>query len=223
MIEEKISKKRFNIKLVYIPIFGVFVIFLIHFILHPAEIAPAFLSNIIPLYILDVVIFPVTLFPPIIFAFFAVNIVRNVIKKSNDESIDDIFRQHFPIKGAICFIGSIFLIIVLCNLMELSVRDKVKDYLNKVSTDATVIVNEQSFRYPNKVISELKKVAPMAGHGSHATKRVVIEVVSGNETLILELGRDSSNDQEYWVFYPKYRYTSSNEFGRIITDIFDDY
>jgi hypothetical protein len=76
---------------------------------------------------------------------------------------------------------------------------------------------------PNQVIAGLKKVAPRPGHGTHTTKKIRIEVMSKNQTLMIRLGRDSNRNQEYWVFYPDYRFTSTHEIGRITTDLFDDY
>jgi len=37
----------------------------------------------------------------------------------------------------------------------------------------------------------------------------------------LELGRDSDNAREYWVFIPGNAITSKNEIGRITTAAFD--
>jgi len=222
MIKEKISKKRFNMRLLYIPIVVALILFSI-FLVWRKEIVQFFLNNDILPDILGVVIFPATLLPPIIFALLAVNMARNLIKKSNDESIDDIFRQHFPITGVICFIGSIVLIIALCHLMELNLRNQVKSFLHEVSDNVKVRINGKFVKEPSQVITELKKIITISGHGSHATKSIDIEVISQDKILKLELGRDSTNDQEYWVFYPKYRYTSKNEIGRIITNFFDDY
>lgn len=216
------ASNKINIRLLYKLILGAFILFSIFLGLRK-EIVQFFLINDILPDILGVIIFPATLLPPIIFALLAIKMAIIVIKKSNGESINDIFRQHFPIIGSICFIGSIILIIALCHLMELNLRNQVKRFLHEVSDNVKVSINGQFVEEPNQVVTELKKIIAIGRHGSHATKSIYIEVINQDKILKLELGRDSTNDQEYWIFFPKYRYTSKNEIGRIITDFFDDY
>lgn len=197
---------KLNIRLLHILVLSAFILLFI-FLVWRKEIVKFFLTNDILPDILGILIFPSTLLPPIIFAFLTVKMARIVIQKSNDESIDDIIKQHFPITGAICFIASIFLIIVFCHLMALNLRNQVKRFLHKSSDNVKVRINGQLVEDPNKVITELKKIISISGHSSHATKSIYIEVISQDEILKLKLGRDSMNYQEYWVFYPKYRYT----------------
>jgi hypothetical protein len=64
---------------------------------------------------------------------------------------------------------------------------------------------------------------PFQAHHSHPTKRISVEVCAKSPRLLLSLGRDSDDTQEYWVFWPKYCVTTYNEIGRIRTPLFDSY
>jgi hypothetical protein len=61
------------------------------------------------------------------------------------------------------------------------------------------------------------------GHHSHPTKKIHIEVERNGQVMNFNLGRDSQNPQEYWVFFPKYRVSSMYEIGRITTSALDGY
>jgi hypothetical protein len=74
-----------------------------------------------------------------------------------------------------------------------------------------------------EMISSLKEIAPYWAHHSHPTTRIRVDIHSEVRDLTLELGRDSGNPQEYWVFYSEHSVTSDNEMGRITTSAFDGY
>jgi hypothetical protein len=50
-----------------------------------------------------------------------------------------------------------------------------------------------------------------------------VDISYGSEHMMLRLARDSGDPKEYWVFFPKYRITSTNEVARIKTAAFDSY
>jgi len=133
------------------------------------------------------------------------------------------FLNKFPFKSVACFAVPFVFIFILGSQMESRISDKVKRFLNEASVGTIVCIDRQPTKNPEWVINELKKIMPLPDHHSHATKRINIELIDGDKKIVIELGRDSDRAQEYWVFYPEYGYTSKNEIGRIITDIFDDY
>lgn len=200
-----------------------FTVFFVYCIFRPATILPSFLKNIVPLSALDKVIYPILWLP-----FFAFAGVLAYIHSSWKKSKSNGSNKPLPLSKVLmkCMpyvMGSIAIVLVVCDLMTMSARETVKDFVANVSSSTMVEVNGQTISNPNETIDELKTLAPMAGHGSHATKKVEITISDAAKTLTLEIGRDSKRPQEYWVFYPKYRYTSKNEIGRITTDIFNDY
>jgi hypothetical protein len=112
---------------------------------------------------------------------------------------------------------------ILSFTMERIVRHEVKTFLEGVSENAIVSINDEVIRGTETVIDELRKLAPLAAHHSHATKRIRITIIDNNQGLVIDLGRDSERPQEYWVFYLGYMHTRVNEIGRITTGLFDDY
>lgn len=50
-------------------------------------------------------------------------------------------------------------------------------------------------------------------------KKNELVLIADKDTLSLLLRLDSQIDNEYWIFYEKYKTTSLNEIGRIRTNI----
>jgi hypothetical protein len=97
------------------------------------------------------------------------------------------------------------------------------NFLQSLPANYTVYVNEQEIHDPDKIISSLKEITPYWAHHSHPTTRIRVDVRGDGRELRLELGRDSANPQEYWVFYSAHSVTADNEIGRITTSAFDEY
>lgn len=71
----------------------------------------------------------------------------------------------------------------------------------------------------NEIISKLLKTKILSAHHSHPIDKIKIEIFTDKEKIMVELGRDSQNKTEYWVFYND----TSREIGRIETEYFDRY
>lgn len=132
-------------------------------------------------------------------------------------------RPGFPIKSVSFFVISILTTIVAASVMTTYARRDALNFVQSLSGDYTVYVNHKQVRDSDKMISALKQIAPYSAHHSHPTKRIRVDIRSDERDLTLELGRDSDNLQEYWVFYSEHSVTSDNEIGRITTSAFDDY
>lgn len=118
------------------------------------------------------------------------------------------------------FFLPIIIIFILSFTVKKIVRHEVKTWLENVSDDATVSINNEVIRKPQTVIDELRKLAALPAHHSYATKRIRIAIRDNDQGLVIDLGRDSQLPQEYWVFYLGYRHTYVNEVGRITTSLF---
>jgi hypothetical protein len=130
---------------------------------------------------------------------------------------------EFPFISAIFFVVPTAIVGVTAGLITTSVRGEVLGFLGGLSGHYTVCVDRQPAAEADKIIVALKRVAPYSAHHSHPAKRIRVDIRNGNQDLTLELGRDSQNPQEYWIFHPKYRVTSNNEIGRVTTSVFDGY
>lgn len=128
-----------------------------------------------------------------------------------------------PVKSLIFFVGSIIVAIAISEIMTSYCRADTLDFLRDLSGNYNVYVDSQPAHEPAKVVAALKEVAPQLGHHSHPTEMIRVDIQSDKGNLTLELGRDSGNAQEYWVFYPRYGVTANNEIGRVTTPVFDKY
>jgi len=130
-------------------------------------------------------------------------------------------RAGFPIKSVSVFLISAGILLVAATIVTNHSRREALNFLHNLPERYQVYVNQQQVADSEKIISSLKEIAPYWAHHSHPTKRIRVEVHSDIRTLTLELGRDSDDPQEYWVFYPEI--ALNNEIGRITTSAFDAY
>lgn len=102
-------------------------------------------------------------------------------------------------------------------------HDLVIEELGSVRDNYQILVDGRQPGNARQILSALQTLQWLPAHHSNPTKRIILQISDDSRNLVLWLARDSGNPREYWVFYPKYRVTASNEIGRIITPIFDGY
>lgn len=132
-------------------------------------------------------------------------------------------RSGFPTKSVRFFLISCLIGIVAGTIITTYARHDALKFIQSLSGNYTVYVNEQQVPDPDKIISALKELAPYWAHHSHPTKRIRVVIRTDVRELRLELGRDSGKPQEYWVFSPELDASGQNEIGRITTAAFDEY
>jgi hypothetical protein len=157
----------------------------------------------------------------ITFVFGVINALR-VGQKFRKKKIEgDIFLKI--VWAPVCAIILGFVMLMFCDFMKSSSRIIVKRFLEKLPANASVTINDEPVENYKQIITELEKIVPLPAHRSHTIKNIHIEIYNQDKNLSVVLGKDSSYPHEYWVFYPNYRYTSKNDIGRIVTNVFDDY
>jgi len=180
-----------------------------------------FLSCKMSLSALDTIAYPIDLIPFIMGTVVVVNMAKYTKKKRFAK--ENHIYNPFPFRSFICFVASIFIPIIFGYGMKSTARAEVKAFLNNDSANVRVYIEGKHIENTDQVITELKKIAPLKHQHTRTIKNINIEITIHGETLRLVLGRDSRNNRKYWIFYPKYNYTSSNDIGRIITNLFDEY
>ena len=118
---------------------------------------------------------------------------------------------------------SAFIALIAGSIITTYARRDALNFIQSLSGNYTVYVNHQQARDSDKIISALKEITPYWAHHSHPTTRIRVDIRSDTRDLTLELGRDSDNPQEYWVFFPEHGVSSDTEIGRITTAAFDEY
>jgi hypothetical protein len=132
-------------------------------------------------------------------------------------------RPGFPTKSLCFFLIPTLTVIVVATVMTAYERHDVLKFIQSLSGNYTVYVDREEVRNSDKIISALKQIAPYSAHHSHPTKRIPVAIRTDVRDLALELGRDSDNPQEHWVFYVEHSATANSEIGRITTSAFDEY
>jgi hypothetical protein len=126
-------------------------------------------------------------------------------------------------KSIFVFVGSIALGMSLSQAIGNNARVEAFGFLSSLPASYTVTANGAPVSHPSTLVAALHSAASVLGHHSHPTKTIHVRVEANGQAITFNLGRDSQNPQEYWVFYPKYRVSSMNEIGRITTDALDGY
>ncbi len=128
-----------------------------------------------------------------------------------------------PLKSMGFFVVPIVIAIAIAEIVAARSRTEALNFLRDLSGNYRVYVNAQLAKNPDAIIAALKTTGSRMDHHSSPTKMIRVDIQSDRGDLSLQLGRDSSYAQEYWVFYPKYRITSNNEIGKVVTVAFDEY
>ena len=125
--------------------------------------------------------------------------------------------RRIPFITLIVFIGIIALMFLVSSIIK---REAQKEVMQLLTAEIkSVQVNGTAILYFQDFITELRNMDDSLSryHHTHPTRvfKVVLETTKG--TLNLNLARDSGNPNEYWVFYPGYQSTTSNDIGKILT------
>jgi len=128
----------------------------------------------------------------------------------------------FPTKSVLFFVIALAITMAAAQTSEEIAHNQILDELDALKGDYGVSINGRVAENPTQVVAMLKKLDWLHAHHSSPTRRITVQI-SDDPDIVLQLARDSSNPKEYWVFYPKYFITRSNEIGRIITPLFDAY
>jgi hypothetical protein len=130
--------------------------------------------------------------------------------------------RPFPIWSVCLFVLPIMTVVAMGSGICAIARSEFLSYLDS-SMDVDVSVDGQNLANSRPAMIALRSTHAMVAHHSHPTKSINLKIISQSGDLSISLGRDSGNPREYWVFYPKYGFTSTNEIGRITTSVFDKY
>jgi hypothetical protein len=127
-----------------------------------------------------------------------------------------------PMKSVLFFAIPILIGLAAGETSREIAHGQVLDKLDSLKSDYHVSINGKAAPNPDQILATLKTLDWLSAHHSSPTKRINVEI-SDHSRIVLSLARDSANPREYWVFYPEYYITASNEIGRIITPLFDEY
>jgi hypothetical protein len=116
----------------------------------------------------------------------------------------------------ISLIGSLFLFDAIVKSVALEeIHAKLSSSVESVAVDG------RSFERPEELIAALRTMRNSPAHHSSPCRSYLIDLKTAQGPLTLCLSRDSQNTNEYWVFYPGFNSTQSNEIGRVFTDLLD--
>jgi hypothetical protein len=94
----------------------------------------------------------------------------------------------------------------------------------KLSADIrSLTVNGSQFAKADELIASLRNIRDTTAHHSHPTTEYRVFLNTSQGPLGLHVCRDSDDPHEYWVFYPNFHSTASNDVGHIFTEALDNF
>jgi hypothetical protein len=121
-------------------------------------------------------------------------------------------------KAATGFTVSLIIYITCAFTFDGVVRWEVNSFLDGYEpAKYSVYVNDTLINDPWELIEGMRtRKRVRLRHHSHGEHEIGIKVVGKEDSLILNLERDSNAENEYWLFYPKYKFSAGNNFERVI-------
>jgi len=121
-------------------------------------------------------------------------------------------------RGGVLF-GQVFLTWIIGFGVLWLIQSRAKDELRSIIANEQVNLSIDGEHLDNRkkveITQILKTLKSISAHHSHPTKEIIIELEYNNQKSKIYLNKDSERENEYWVFWDKYRITESNEIGRI--------
>jgi hypothetical protein len=124
------------------------------------------------------------------------------------------------VAGCIIFAGIIGSEFALAAYVKSAALNEIHPRL--VADIELVTANDKQVDKPNNLIAALRSMHDTTAHHSHPIKGYRLFLKTSRGPLILQVCRDSDDPHEYWVFYPNFHSTTSNDVGHIFTDALDN-
>jgi hypothetical protein len=118
------------------------------------------------------------------------------------------------------FVFTFIFLIFISKIIENRIISNFKDFLSKENSVLKIENKILDRNQKMSFINELRKISKINGHGTHPIDKLNMSIETESDTLHLMIYKDSEIENEYWVFCKNYRYSKSNELGRITTDLF---
>ena len=118
----------------------------------------------------------------------------------------------------LCFLSGFQLPLIGSVLCRKARREVLSALENIDVTTATLTLDSLPPLRNSPLLPDIKATRFVWAHHTYAINIVTCEISDSNTRLLLRIGRDSTNTNEYWVFYPKYKFTRKNEIGRFYSE-----
>ncbi|MEN6309604.1 MAG: hypothetical protein ABFD91_17790 [Anaerohalosphaeraceae bacterium] len=158
-------------------------------------------------YFIGYFVFVILLFSQII------NIFR--INKIKSDPIRKKKAQLFALFTVLFFVQYTVLSITI----KYKARTEIRYLLSQVNVEQTIVrLNGIEVTEKEDVVVNLKQIKSLALERPASCNKTKCEIVYDGQILNLILAQDSNVQNQFWVYYPKYRATSRNSIGGFYSD-----
>jgi len=154
----------------------------------------------------------------IVFVLLLLTTIINLIRAIRYTSIKSEKWPRFRFVLAMTIMLTFFFAGLLPNLLSMIInvkaRTEVKAWLNQIDENAaTVIIAGATIDNPEMFITDLKGVRLLLRSRARIYDQVPVEIIDGDKKLTLAISQDSGHRNRYWVYYPRYRTTTTKSIG----------
>lgn len=113
-------------------------------------------------------------------------------------------------------------LVIVSSIMERKARKEVITFLKQIDDieKTTIKVNSKEIDQEKKLYLyyALRNTGMISTSWAHSSKEVDCEIIYGDKIMDLKISRNLGKRSQYWVLYPKYRYTRNNWIGGFYID-----
>lgn len=137
---------------------------------------------------------------------------------SYEKRLSKILKRNKLLKiSGILFLTSIILIMILNSLSDKLMKEEVISELNLMSNTKTeIFINNQKVQNIS-LISKLKNMEKQTNKISGKTQ-IRVQLKNSLKAIDLVFQRNPYDQENYWIFVPKYNHSTNNCIGEIHTD-----
>ncbi len=142
-----------------------------------------------------------------------INIFR--INKIKSDPIRKKKAQLFAIFAVLFFVHYTVLSITI----DYKARAEIRDLLSQVNMEQTIVrLNGIEVTEKEDIVVNLKQIKPQGSNRNAGRDETKCEILYDGQIMNLILAQDSNVQNQFWVYYPKYRATSRNSIGWFYSD-----
>jgi len=130
-----------------------------------------------------------------------------------------------PIKKKKAILFAIFVTLFFVHYIVLSItikykaRAEIRDLLSQVNMELTIVrLNGIEVTEKEDIVVNLKQIKPQGSNRNAGHNETKCEILYEGQIMNLILEQDSNVQNQFWVYYPKYRLTTRNSIGGFYSD-----
>jgi hypothetical protein len=121
-----------------------------------------------------------------------------------------------------CLIFFVFFTVhftALCSIISCKARREIRAFFSQVETmPIAITIGGHVPDDPDRVLAAIRNVRFLTRHRTQIINETECLIIAGDNQLTITIAQNASVPTQYWMYYPKYRWTSMNNIGGFYYD-----